>query len=223
MMKISLLLVSLFGVVTLFAQDSGYSVYYVSTYDFDASVLQKAVRSEQKTEQLKRMALANQIKNRLIVSDSSSFYYHFKGVDPLKKATLFTEEPIHHSLFGLGDSAFTVDYYRDTCIISFAAKQYNWNLTDYYKTISGNKCQLAWTLSPISDTIFAYYAIDLTYKEGPFYYRGLPGIIMEVFDLSTKWYYTAEKTSKGLYTIQLPPLNVITLEEYNEKRNSRNK
>ena len=50
------------------------------------------------------------------------------------------------------------------------------------KHIKGFKCQLARTITDTGDTFFAWFTTEIAIPDGPFRFKGLSGLILEVFN-----------------------------------------
>lgn len=67
-----------------------------------------------------------------------------------------------------------------------------WDLKDEFKTISNYKCQKA-VGNFRGRTYEAWFTSEIPLSFGPWKLAGLPGLILEVYDLKHEIYYTAEK------------------------------
>lgn len=67
-----------------------------------------------------------------------------------------------------------------------------WDLKGEFKTISNYKCQKA--VGKFRGRIYeAWFTSEIPLSFGPWKFFGLPGLILEVYDLKYEIYYTAEK------------------------------
>ena len=81
---------------------------------------------------------------------------------------------------------------------------FNWQLKSAEKkTIGGYKCSLAMG-SYAGRTYKVWYTTEISVSDGPWKFRGLPGLILEVEDLSGEYYYTCTKIQKreGLIIVE---------------------
>ncbi|QBA20044.1 GLPGLI family protein [Chryseobacterium indologenes] len=69
-------------------------------------------------------------------------------------------------------------------IFSFDEPKLNWEVLHQTKHIKGFKCQLAKTITDTGDTFFAWFTNDITISDGPFRFKGLSGMVLEVFNKS---------------------------------------
>lgn len=68
-------------------------------------------------------------------------------------------------------------------LYSFEEPKILWTLLNDTKTIKGIVCRLAKAKVDTGDTFFAWYATkDYPYPEGPFRFKGLPGLILSVYN-----------------------------------------
>jgi len=72
------------------------------------------------------------------------------------------------------------------------AQHLSWDLKDDYKTISGYNSQKA-TVDFRGRTYEAWFTTEIPFPYGPWKLGGLPGLILEVYDLSKEVSFTAEK------------------------------
>lgn len=63
------------------------------------------------------------------------------------------------------------------------------------KTISGIKCQLA-TTNRFGRRWYAFFAKDYTQQIGPYKFSGLPGLILELYDIRKDYHFVATKIEK---------------------------
>jgi GLPGLI family protein len=67
-------------------------------------------------------------------------------------------------------------------IFTFEEPKLKWDILNETKKIKGFNCQLAKTITDTRDTIFAWFTKDIAIQEGPFRYKGLSGMILEVYN-----------------------------------------
>lgn len=81
---------------------------------------------------------------------------------------------------------------------------FNWQLKSAEKkTIGGYKCSLAMG-SYAGRAYKVWYTTEISVSDGPWKFRGLPGLILEVEDLSGEYFYTCTKIQKreGLIIVE---------------------
>lgn len=81
---------------------------------------------------------------------------------------------------------------------------FNWQLkSTEKKTIGGYTCSLAMG-SYAGRTYKVWYTTEISVSDGPWKFRGLPGLILEVEDLSGEYFYTCTKIQKheGLIIVE---------------------
>ena len=102
---------------------------------------------------------------------------------------------------------------------------FNWVLKPETKTIKGYKCKKA-TLSYGGRDWIAWYAIDLPLNVGPYKFRGLPGLIIKMIDITNSYAFSIHslKTKKHLHLKKLFHLKeeseriIVDRSKYNEIR-----
>lgn len=66
---------------------------------------------------------------------------------------------------------------------TYKASKIEWTLLSEVKSIGNYSCRLA-TATIDGDTIYAWYTTQIPFDEGPFKFKGLPGLILEVHNKS---------------------------------------
>lgn len=67
-------------------------------------------------------------------------------------------------------------------IFTYEEPQLKWEILNETKDIKGFKTRLAKTTTDTGDTYFAWFTNDLTIPDGPFRFKGLSGLILEVYN-----------------------------------------
>lgn len=67
-------------------------------------------------------------------------------------------------------------------IFSFEEPKLTWEILSEMKEIKGFKCRLARTKTDTGDDFFAWYTEDIAIPEGPFRFKGLSGMVLEVYN-----------------------------------------
>ncbi|KMQ67221.1 hypothetical protein ACM39_14965 [Chryseobacterium sp. FH2] len=57
-----------------------------------------------------------------------------------------------------------------------------WEILNETKEIKGYKCRLAKTITDTGQTFFAWFTSDISIPEGPFRFKGLSGVVLEVYN-----------------------------------------
>lgn len=99
-------------------------------------------------------------------------------------------------------------------------KPINWTITTETKTIEEYLCRKA-TAHYLGRDYEAWFTEDIPIQEGPYFFKGLPGLILEVYD--TKKYYhfslaSIAKVEKPIHTNIKNPI-VTTYEKFLKARN----
>lgn len=69
-------------------------------------------------------------------------------------------------------------------IFTFEEPTLKWEILNDMKTIKGFKTRLAKTITDTGDTFFAWFTPDIPITEGPFRFKGLSGLVLEVYNAS---------------------------------------
>jgi len=87
------------------------------------------------------------------------------------------------SIYRKGDRIIaTLPVARD--LYQFEEPALQWEILHETKEIKGFKCQLAKTVTDTGDTFFAWFTKDIPIQEGPFRFKGLSGLILEIYNKS---------------------------------------
>lgn len=95
----------------------------------------------------------------------------------------------------------------------------NWKLIDESKRISGYECKKAITKYG-NKNIIAWYTTEIPFQDGPYTFKGLPGLIVSLED--SKQYYTFLLKDLKKVKKRINPLNnaiITSFEKFNAKRN----
>ena len=65
---------------------------------------------------------------------------------------------------------------------SFEEPKLEWTLLNDKSIINGTNCSLAKTVTDTGETFFAWYSMEYPFSEGPFRFKGLPGLILKVYN-----------------------------------------
>lgn len=149
--------------------------------------------------------------NRLIVTDSLSFWYNIpeNGKDPMKKDTLFGVKDLHHAVLFNNKSRV---YYSEVTfpedqpkyLITDTLESSGWVYFDQYKEILGTRCRAALRVNKQNDSTLAWFAESIPNSFGPFYYMGLPGLVLEVYDQARFRHLKAIEIKKGGFQVIMP-------------------
>ncbi|GAB0154771.1 hypothetical protein CHRYSEOSP005_00310 [Chryseobacterium sp. Alg-005] len=67
-------------------------------------------------------------------------------------------------------------------IFTYEEPKLNWEILNDTKDIKGFKARLAKTITDTGDTYFAWFTNDITIPDGPFRFKGLSGLVLEVYN-----------------------------------------
>lgn len=67
-------------------------------------------------------------------------------------------------------------------IFTFEEPKLKWEILSDTKDIKGFKCQLAKTATDTGDIFFAWFTKDIPIQDGPFRFKGLSGMILEIYN-----------------------------------------
>ena len=109
-------------------------------------------------------------------------------------------------------------------IFNFDEPKLKWEILQETKNIKNFKCQLAKTIADNGDTFFAWFTNDIPINEGPFRFKGLTGLILEVYNKNKTITITALDIKKSNEIIEpihyLNSVNAKSKKQYLEARNN---
>ncbi|REC45786.1 GLPGLI family protein [Chryseobacterium sp. 5_R23647] len=116
---------------------------------------------------------------------------------------------------------------------SFEEPKLQWTLLNDKTKINGIECSFAKTVTDTGDTFFAWYTMEYPFSEGPFRFKGLPGLILKVFNKNNTIEIEAVEIKKSISVIEpfiisgsikIKNKNIYlkTRAEYNENPNIQN-
>lgn len=128
-------------------------------------------------------------ESSIYYSKETKDYYEFigKGISTMKNGTISlgvipAAPKVKGTVYKMGD-VITANLPVGRYMYSFEEPKLNWILLDDTKEIKGIKCRLAKTTVDTGDTYFAWYTTkDYPFAEGPFRFKGLPGLILSVYN-----------------------------------------
>ena len=118
------------------------------------------------------------------VENPRNKYYIFKTLDKLESPMLIHDK--------IGNKKFS--FYDDTKI--------DWTLSQEKREIAGFICQKA-TAFAFGREWIAWFTSEIPMSDGPYKFRGLPGLIIEVYDDKKYFMFSLEKYSKEDQNVDL--------------------
>ncbi|WP_241330769.1 GLPGLI family protein [Chryseobacterium arthrosphaerae] len=107
-------------------------------------------------------------------------------------------------------------------IFRFQEPDLKWEILNDTKKVQNYHCRLAQTTTDTGDIFFAWYTEDIPIPEGPFRFKGLSGMVLEVYNKSRTIEISAASIQKNEETISpLPYTSVVkakTKKQYLEAR-----
>ncbi len=92
-----------------------------------------------------------------------------------------------------------------------------WEILPDRKKINDINCQLAKTVNENGETFFAWFAPDIISNEGPFRFKGLAGLILEVYNKNKTIEITAIEIKKSLKEMKkIPYFRLLKIEDKNK-------
>lgn len=169
------------------------------------------------------------IESEYMILDISNNLSYFQSENNfLKDSILASNNP--NSLFGISKPKFnyiihknlsnneTITYYDFTSFKYKIVEQYvmNWQIVnDSTKIILNQKCKLATTKFK-GRTYYAWYSSEINIQDGPYKFNGLPGLILEIYDIKRHYHFNAIAIVNYKNNKQFIDVDLYTLISKNE-------
>lgn len=106
---------------------------------------------------------------------------------------------------------------------TYKASKIKWTLLSEVKNIGNYNCRLA-TVTIDGDTIYAWYTTQIPFDEGPFKFKGLPGLILEVYNKSGTMEIEATNVAmKNVPIVRMNEALQVSLKDRSEFMSARDK
>lgn len=102
---------------------------------------------------------------------------------------------VRHNVWKDGES-ITATIPLGMYFYTFKEPSLNWQLMNETKEIQAMKCQLA-KVDTEHDTFYAWYTTEIPFSDGPFRFKGLPGLILEVYNKNKTIEFSAANIKKS--------------------------
>ncbi len=206
------ILIFLFASTSLFSQN-GKAIMEIN---YETKIISDSL-NRQNFQQYEMTLLCNTTESIYFSKEAKEYYYTLSGKkENTSSATIGTTlgaipkyPKTEYSFYQSGKQTIAflaVGKY----IFSFEEPELKWNILTETKKIQGFTCRLAQTTTDTGDIFFAWYAEDLPIPEGPFRFKGLSGIILEIYNKSRTIEISAVAVKKSDETIaSIPYLSTI--------------
>ncbi|MBD8083707.1 GLPGLI family protein [Chryseobacterium caseinilyticum] len=87
-------------------------------------------------------------------------------------------------------------------IFTYEEPDLKWEILSQKKDILGYTCRLASAITDTNDTFFVWFAEDISIPDGPFRFKGLSGLVLEVYNTNRTIKFTAVGITKSEETIE---------------------
>ncbi|WP_378105033.1 GLPGLI family protein [Chryseobacterium sp. sg2396] len=171
----------------------------------------------------------NKYKSIYFSPAMASYYEYLKDyaqkIDP-KKIDVNTSRPsipkVRHNVWKDGDTVIAT-IPLGMYFYTFREPSLNWQLMDEIKEIQGMKCQLA-KVKTEHDIFYAWYTAEIPFSEGPFRFKGLPGLILEVYNKSKTIEFSVASIKKSEKEIEkMERVSTIDLQDKKDFLKARDK
>lgn len=126
--------------------------------------------------------LCNNIESVYFNREARAFY---KGISTQTINTSFGAIPKYPSSVASvykANDILTASLPVGKYVFTFEEPKLKWEILNEAKDIKGFKSRLAKTITDTGDTFFAWFTNDITIQDGPFRFKGLSGLVLEVYN-----------------------------------------
>lgn len=152
------------------------------------------------------MILLLNSKESTYYSEDTKNYYDFlyKGISTMSngKITLPSLPPLPKvkGTVYRKDSKILVTIPVGQYLYEFEEPNLEWKLLNEENIVNGISCKLATAITDTGDTFFAWYSSSYPFSEGPFRFKGLPGLVIKVWNKTN----TIELSTTSIKKLSLP-------------------
>ncbi len=153
----------------------------VMEIDYETKLISDSLKRD-KTKIYSSTLLCNNQQSIYCGRDAKAYY---KGLSSETISTSYGSIPKYpksvESIYKV-DHVVTANLPVGKYIFSFEEPALKWKALNDIKEIKGFKCQLAETITDTGETYFAWFTKDISIPDGPFRFKGLSGLILEVYN-----------------------------------------
>lgn len=137
-----------------------------------------------------------EFKPRMLMNDSFALVYYFSNsFNRRVKGKKIGHKLMHHGTFYdfINDERlFEIRHTKNEKYLVIDTSTFcNWVFYDEEKIILNKKCRMALSVNYNNDSTLLWFTQDLPFKNGPLFYRCIPGVVMEVFDQTRNMHFLA--------------------------------
>ena len=133
---------------------------------------------------------------RMLLNDSFALVYYFSNsFNRRAKGKKIGHKLMHHGTFYdfiNNETLFEIRHTKNEKYLVIDTSTFcNWIFYDEEKIILNKKCKMALSVNGKNDSTLLWFTNDLPFKNGPLFYRCIPGVVMEAFDQTRNMHFLA--------------------------------
>nr|WP_314494657.1 GLPGLI family protein [uncultured Chryseobacterium sp.] len=171
------LLFTILNISLVFSQNN----LAVMEINYETKLISDSLKKD-KTRIYSATLLCNNQQSIYCGKDAKAYY---KGLSSETISTSYGSIPKYpksvESIYKV-DNVVTANLPVGKYIFSFEEPALKWEILKDIKDIKGFTCQLAKTITDTGETFFAWFTKDISIPDGPFRFKGLSGLILEVYN-----------------------------------------
>jgi len=206
------------------------NISFVSAQDLDQSSIVVNYQTLMVKDTIRNRTYTDNLS--LLIGSSYSLFYSEKweALTPKYKELVLDSNPLNILVLNVGSRIVILNNYKESklqVLESLQKNNYtynlpnnflNWKITNENKNLLGYNCQKAITAYGGREWT-AWFTPDIPVPEGPWLFKGLPGLILEVFDSQNYFRFTAAGIEKKILPINFNDAGYIktSKEKVNEQ------
>lgn len=196
--KTILLSTILIGIVSL-AQNTKASMQITYQMNLISDSLQR-----EKVKTAEFILLCNTAQSVFYTKDAKDYYDNDSGKKGSSTLNLINSSvggiprfPKHRESVHRNEGKTTVNTDVGKYIFAYEEPDLKWKIFSQKKDILGYTCRLASATTDTNDTFFAWFAEDISMPDGPFRFKGLSGLVLEVYNKNRTIEFLASEIKKS--------------------------
>lgn len=224
MIKKTITIIILLSITTLsFSQNST----AIMEVNYETKLISDSLNRD-KVSNMEFTLLFNNVRSLYFHQDTKRYYDAISGKTKSNNNVINTSVggvpryPRYNSSVYKSNDTLTASLPVGKYIFNFEEPKLIWEILNETKSIKNYKCQLARTITETNDVFYAWFTSDIPIPEGPFRFKGLSGLILEVYNKNKTIEIIAIEIKKSKESIEpikfLNLINTKSKKQYLEAR-----
>lgn len=145
---------------------------------------------------------------RMVFNDSFALVYFFSSYDNKAiRGKKIGHKLMHHGTFHnliTRETFWEIKWSDKNKYLVKDTTAETWQFFDESRTILNKTCHGALSVNKNNDSIIVWYTTDLLFKNGPLFYKNIPGVVLESYDQRKNQHYLATKIKEHAILLVQP-------------------